>query len=191
MEVYDQSKLEGERAAVYYARQGMNIVVVRPGWVYGPGDRRTFKLVRAIARKRFILVAGGKAWQTPVFIDDLIRGVLLCRERGRSGEIYHLAGSEVLTVREMAQTIADALAVSLPRLSLPAFPLKIAAWKMSTLYGLFGKEAPLTPGKLAFFIHPKPLAIAKAQDELDYNPQVTFCRGMSQAVDWYRRHKWL
>jgi len=188
---YDQSKFEGEKIALNHAKEGKPVFVIRPGWVYGPGDRRTFKLIRAIARKKFVLVTRGLKHQTPVFIDDLLQGVLLCVERGRFGEIYNIAGDEVLSVRQMVENIAAATDSTIPKLTLPLFPMKVAAWKLEKAFRLFKKEAPLTTGKLAFFIHPKPLSIQKAARELGFVPQTLFQKGIAQTVNWYREQGWL
>lgn len=190
-DIYDKTKLEGEKIALQFAEKGVNVVVIRPGWVYGPGDRRTFKLIKALASKKFLLVTKGTARQTPVFIDDLIQGTLLCAEKGKTGEIYHLAGKEALTVKEITGLIARATGLPLSRFPLPTFALKVAAWKMEKAFLLLGREAPLTRGKLAFFIHPKPLSIHKANTDLGYVPQWSFERGIAAAVSWYREHGWL
>ena len=190
-DIYDQTKLDGERLALNDAAGGPGIVVVRPGWVYGPEDRRTLKLIRAIARKRFLLVTKGKAWQTPVYIDDLIQGVLLCAEKGGSGSTYHLSGPETLTVREIVDAIAAAAGTRVPRFTLPLFPVKVAAWKLDKTFRLFHREAPLTMGKLAFFIHPKPLSSRKARQELGYAPPTDFRTGMTRTIAWYRESGWL
>lgn len=191
LSVYDQTKLEGEKIALQRAHEGLSLVVVRPGWVYGPRDTRTFKLIKAIVRKRFILVTRGTTWQTPVHIEDLLDGVSLCLERGKSGEVYHLAGKEVLTVRQIVDSIAKATGSFVPKVSLPLFPVKVAAWKLETAFKLVGKEAPLTRGKLAFFIHPKPLSIGKASRELGFTPQTDFKAGIAETVRWYRENGWL
>ncbi|MCJ7580836.1 MAG: NAD-dependent epimerase/dehydratase family protein, partial [Candidatus Aminicenantes bacterium] len=191
LSAYDQSKLEGENIALDFAKKGKPVFVIRPGWVYGPGDKRTFKLIKAIARKKFILVTRGLAHQTPVFIDDLIQGVLLCVGQGRYGEIYNIAGDEVLTVRQIAENIGIATNSTIPKLTLPLFPMKAAAWKLEKIFKLFKKEAPLTRGKLAFFIHPKPLSIHKAARELGYVPQTNFQTGLIQTINWYRTEGWL
>lgn len=191
IDIYDKTKLEGERAALRFARRGMEIVVIRPGWAYGPGDRRTLKLIKAIAKKQFILVTKGKTRHTPVYIDDLVKGILLCVEKARGGEIYHLAGEEVLSVKDMVSAIAEATQSKIPPFALPLLPVRVAAWKMEKIFYLFKREAPLSRGKLGFFIHPKPLSIQKAKEELDYSPQTDFQTGMRKAVSWYRDHGWL
>jgi nucleoside-diphosphate-sugar epimerase len=190
-DIYDITKLEGENIALGFAKKGENVVVIRPGWVYGPGDQRTFKLIKAVASKKFLLVTKGSTHQTPVFIDDLIQGILLCAEKAKAGEIYHLAGKEDLTVKEITNAIAQAAGVRLFQFPLPIFILKVAAWKLEKSFSLMGKEAPLTQGKLAFFIHPKPLSIQKASAEFGYAPGWDFKTGIETTVAWYRQNGWL
>jgi dihydroflavonol-4-reductase len=188
---YDRSKLEGENIARRFADEGLDITIVRPGWVYGPGDRRTFKLIQAIAKKRFMLVTKGDTLQTPIHIDDLVEGVFLSAEKGRKGHIYHIAGSEVLRVKDIVNTIASAAGTKIPSMTLPLLPVKIAASALERVFVLLQKEAPLTRGKLSFFIHPKPLAIQKARHDLGYTPKINFSAGILQTVEWSKAHNWL
>ena len=189
--IYDFTKLEGEKTALKFASEGMDISVIRPGWVYGPGDKRTFKLIKAIAKKRFVLVTKGDILQTPVFIDDLIEGTLLCAEKGRRGEIYHLAGSEVLSVKKVVDQIAHAAGVKFPSIPFPLFSVKASAFLLEKAFYLFKKEAPLTRGKLAFFIYPKPLAIGKSRSELGFYPKTDFTSGIQKTIHWYREQGWI
>jgi dihydroflavonol-4-reductase len=190
-DIYDKTKLEGENIALRFAENGGNVVVIRPGWAYGPGDRRTFKLIKAVISGKFVLLTKGSVIQTPVYVDDLVRGILRCAEKGQAGEIYHLAGREVLTVKEITSAIAHASGVKFSQFPLPVFLLKVAAWKLEMLYKLLGREAPLTRGKLAFFIHPKPLSIQKARTQLDFEPEWDFNTGIASAIAWYRQNGWL
>jgi nucleoside-diphosphate-sugar epimerase len=188
---YDRSKLEGERIARHYAQEGLDLVIIRPGWVYGPGDRRTFKLIRAVAGGLFFLPGSGRTLQTPVHIRDLLAGTALCLERGRRGEVYHLAGGQALAVRDMVAAVARAAGRKPPRIRLPLLPVKATAWLMDRAFSLAKKESPLSPSRLAFFIHPKPLGIDKAVGELDYAPRIGFEEGIRQTVRWYRENGWL
>jgi nucleoside-diphosphate-sugar epimerase len=191
IDIYDRTKLAGERAALSFAKKGLDVVVVRPGWAYGSGDKRTFKLIKAVAKKRFILVTKGYTLMTPVYIQDLVQGVLLCAKMANTGEIYHLAGSEVLSVRDVVNVIGEAVGVKIPRFTLPLFPTNVIAWSMDKAFALVKKEAPLSMGKLGFFIHPKPLSIVKAKRELGYSPQTSFRQGMQKTISWYRDNDWL
>ncbi len=188
---YDRSKLEAERVALEFAKRGTEVVVVRPGWAYGPGDRRTFKVIKAVNDRRFALVAPDLGRQTPVFIDDLVDGLLLAAEKGRRGEIYHLTGDEVLTVRRLAAILAEACGVPAPRLRIPVIPAKLAASVLERAFAPLGKEAPLNRSRLAFFLDPKALSNAKARRELGFRPEVDFRTGAARAVAWYREQGWL
>ena len=188
---YDVTKLEGEEIALRFAREGSAVVVIRPGWAYGPGDRRTLKLVRSICRGRFIMATRGRGLQTPVYIDDLINGILLAGEKGRKAEVYHLAGGEVVTVRKMAGEIAAACGRKLPRLYLPALPARLAAFLLDKSFAPFRREPPLGRSKLSFFLDSKPLSIDKARRGLGFAPEVEFSDGIARAVAWYRNQGWL
>ena len=188
---YDRSKLEAERIALELSRRGSEIVVVRPGWAYGPGDRRTLKVIKAVNDRRFALVAPDRGRQTPVFVDDLVDGLRLAAEKGRRGEIYHLTGDEVLTVRRMAAILAEACGVPTPRWRIPVVAAKLAAWALEKAFAPFGREAPLNRSRLAFFLDAKPLSNAKARRELGFEPKVDFRTGAARAVAWYREQGWL
>ena len=188
---YDRSKLEGERIALEAAGKGAGVAVVRPGWIYGPGDRRTFKVIKAVHDRRFALVAPDRGRQTPIFIDDLVDGLVRAAETGRRGEIYHLAGDEVLTVRRMAALIAEACGVPPPRLRIPVVPARLAAWALEKAFAPLGREAPLNRSRLAFFLDPKALSNAKARRELGFRPGTDFRAGTARAVAWYREQGWL
>lgn len=188
---YDHAKLAGERAALEAAAAGQDVVVVRPGWAYGPGDRRTFKLIRMIAKGPPLMATRGTARQTPVFIDDLVKGARLAAERGRSGEVYHLAGAEILTAAEIVRTVAVAAGRRPPRFHLPGLPARAAALLLETAFRPIHREPPLSRPKLSFFLHSKPLSIAKACRELGFSPGVDFAAGLRLTLDWYRTNGWL
>src|SRR5690606_18450334 len=56
-DVYQETKVEGEQLArETAARTGMDVVIARPTGIYGPGDRRLFKMFGQIARGRFVML---------------------------------------------------------------------------------------------------------------------------------------
>jgi dihydroflavonol-4-reductase len=189
--VYDRAKLEGERAALRFAETGMDVIVVRPGWAYGPRDRRTFKLIKAIHDGRFVLAGSGAGRQTPIFIADLVNGLLAAAARGTGGMIYHLAGQEIMTVREMVQVIAEACGQRIPRFHLPLLPARVGAFLLEKAFSSWGKEPPLSRPKLSFFTHSKPLSIERARRELGFQPRTTFRTGIGLTVAWYKEQGWL
>jgi nucleoside-diphosphate-sugar epimerase len=189
--LYDRTKFAAEQMARQASASGLDVVIVRPGWVYGPGDRRTFRFIRAVCCRRSALIAGAPGRQTPVYVDDLVSGALLAARKGRSGAVYHLGGDEILSAEEMTRRVAAACGVAAPRLRLPQWLARSAAFTMEKVSGLLQIETPLNRGKLAFFMDPKAMSSARAKKELGFSPQTDFRNGIARAISWYRDKGWL
>ncbi len=98
---YQVTKLEGERIAIDAARRtGMELVIARPTGIYGPADRRLFKVFGKIATRRFVMLGPGRNFYHVTYIDDLCEGFRLCGTSPRAaGRTYILGGGEITTLR--------------------------------------------------------------------------------------------
>ena len=189
---YERSKAQGEQIAREAAAAGLPVVVARPGWAYGPGDRRTFKLIRAIAKRRFFFVGDGTTREHPVFIDDLAAGLARCRTAGLApGEVVTIAGDEIVTIEDLCGRIALALGVPLSRLHVPREPLRTFAGLLEAAFKAVGREAPLTRAKVDFFLKHRAYDTAKAKRLLGFAPRVPLDEGLPRTIAWYRAQGWL
>jgi dihydroflavonol-4-reductase len=92
LSVYDETKARAHDIAVAMAREGLPVVIVQPGLVYGPGDTsQTGGLVDAVVagHRPLVPTGGGVCWG---YVDDIARGHVLAMESGRAAESYMLAG---------------------------------------------------------------------------------------------------
>ena len=189
---YERSKAQGEEIAREQAAAGLPVTIVRPGWAYGPGDRRTFKLMRAIARRRFFFVGDGTTREHPVFVDDLAAGLARCRTAELApGEVITIAGDEIVTIEELCGRIARAIGVPLTRLHVPREPLRTLAGLLERAFKAADREAPLTRAKVDFFLKHRAFDTAKAKRLLGFEPQVRLDEGLPRTVAWYRSQGWL
>jgi nucleoside-diphosphate-sugar epimerase len=79
VELYGESKIAAEDAARDAAGDDVELVVTRPGMVYGPRSRAwTVRLIRWIADGRPAMVAGGHGYARPIFIENLVDALVLC-----------------------------------------------------------------------------------------------------------------
>ncbi|MDZ4199981.1 MAG: NAD-dependent epimerase/dehydratase family protein, partial [Kiritimatiellia bacterium] len=126
-DVYQRSKLEGERVALDYFRSGrMRGVVIRPAMIYGPGDTRTLKMFRMIAKKRFFYVGRGNNLVHFIDVRDLARAFRLAMERiDLQNQIYIIAGARAYALREVAERLAREMNVAPPWIRLPVKPVQI------------------------------------------------------------------
>jgi dihydroflavonol-4-reductase len=116
---YEQTKLEAHRLAVEKAREGVPVVIVQPGSVYGPGDRSaTGTIFKQAATGKLPAVSFPKLGLTLVHVDDVVDGILLAHEKGTVGESYGLGG-ETTTMRAAVDAAAEAGGRKPPRFNTP------------------------------------------------------------------------
>lgn len=120
---YQISKVVGEFYSVYYWRQHkLPTVRARFQNVYGPGEilgagvwrgtpatvwrnvTPTF-IYRAIKRLPLMVENEGQASRDFIYVDDIVRGLIACAERGRSGDVYNLASGIETSILELARQI--------------------------------------------------------------------------------------
>jgi nucleoside-diphosphate-sugar epimerase len=192
-DVYQRTKLAGEQAGWRAASEsGVELVVVRPSGIYGPGDRRLLKLFRGIARRRFVILGDGRIFYHLTYIDDLVEGFRLAGEvAGAAGRTYILAGPEVTTLNELAAVIAREAHVSPPRLHLPVWPFWLAGAACEAVCAPFGIEPPLYRRRVDFFTKSRAFDISRARAELGYAPSVGLREGVRRTLEWYARTGWL
>jgi dihydroflavonol-4-reductase len=106
--LYEESKTEAHQLAMALLARGAPLIIVCPSSVVGPGDHSLWgHLQRLWVRGLLPPVAWGRdCYQTITHVDDIAEGIALAAERGRAGEIYHLAG-EARTIREIVATWAQ------------------------------------------------------------------------------------
>jgi nucleoside-diphosphate-sugar epimerase len=193
-DVYQETKLAGERLAHETAarRGGIELVVVRPTGIYGPGDRRLLKLFRGVAHRRFVTLGSGEIYYHLTYIDDLVEGFRLCGETpGIHGRTYILAGAEVNTLNELVRLIAEEAGVKPPRLHLPVWPVWLVGAACEAVCVPLRIEPPLYRRRVDFFTKSRAFDISRARAQLGYAPAVDLRSGIRRTLDWYRQAGWL
>ena len=192
-DVYQRTKLDGERAARAAASDtGVEVVVARPTGIYGPGDRRLFKLFGGVARRRFVILGSGRIFYHLTYIDDLVEGFRLCGAVPiAAGRAYILAGPEVTTLNELTRIIAEEAGVPPPSVHMPVWPFRAAGAVCEALCAPLGIEPPIYRRRVDFFTKSRAFDIARARAELGFAPQVGLHEGVRRTLDWYRRAGWI
>jgi dihydroflavonol-4-reductase len=186
---YERSKSAAERAALPLAAElGVPLVIARPEFVYGPGDRHVVGLYRAIQRGTFFYIGAGDCLCHPSYIDDVVAGLIACAsERTCPLEAYHICGPRPVTIRELVRAIARALEVRPPWLHLPTALVRGGAWGAEWAGRLLHIEPPLSLEGVRFFTESRAFSIEKARHELGWEPQVDIAEGTRRSVNWYRQ----
>jgi dihydroflavonol-4-reductase len=181
---YERTKAAGERAARAAAlRTGLDLVIVRPSWVYGVGCPRTAKLIASLRKRRFFFIGRGNNLRHPVYIDDFLSGLELAARAGRevAGRTFNMAGPRWMTVEEMVAEFARALRVPPPALHAPRWLGLAAGWTAERMSAVVGAEPPISRRTLAFFENDNAFDIRAARRSLGFEPR-TDLPGGARAV---------
>lgn len=189
--IYEQTKLAGEQAALGFAQAtDLPVVVVRPTWVYGPRCPRTQKLFRTIGKGRFLLFGDGRTLRHPIYIADAVRGLELCAaHRAGTGEVYFIGGPAPVTIQTLVATIAQVQGVHPPSIHLPVILGKGVGYTLQWLCKPLGKQPPFSRRSLDFFLKDNAYAIGKAQRDLGFQPQVDLRAGLVQTYAWLKQQR--
>jgi nucleoside-diphosphate-sugar epimerase len=182
--IYERTKLEGERAALDFSHQtGFPVVVMRPAWVYGPRCPRTAKLIRTIRKGRFPIFGGGRNLRHPVYISDAIRGLELCAEtQSVEGEVFIIAGDKPVESRELVNVISRELNVKMQKFNLPVFLGQWGGLALELLFKPLGRQPPFSRRSMDFFLKHNAYSIDKAGRRLGYQPQIDLQTGIHKTI---------
>jgi dihydroflavonol-4-reductase len=188
-DIYQETKLAAELEAKAAFEAGLPGVIFRPAGIFGPGDLRFLKLFKAVHNRSFRMFGSGETLWHPVYIDDLVDGILLCGEHPHAlGRTYILAGDRYVTLNELVGRMAAALGVPPPGRHLPFWPLAAGAAVCETLFRPFGIDPPLHRRRVAFFVKHRAFSIERARRELGYAPGVPLDEGLRRTAAWYFDH---
>jgi dihydroflavonol-4-reductase len=192
-DAYQESKLKAEEACAKAMEQGgMEVVIVRPCSIYGPGDLRMLKLFRMLLRRRFLMVVAGAPNFHPVYIDDLVMGfVAAANVAEAAGETFIIGGPRYLPLEEYITLAAATVDAPPPRWRVPYPLMELAARACEGVCVPLRLEPPLHRRRLSFFKHNRAFRIDKARRVLRYEPRIDVDEGFRRTVDWYRSQRLL
>ncbi len=188
---YGRSKQLMEEAVAQRVRaRGLDAVIVRPPWFYGPFQppRQTlfFEMIRD---GRGPLIGAGSNLRSMGYVDNLAQGIVLAlREPRASGRTYWLADAEPYAMAEVLDVVERLLreefgvACRGGRLRLPPLASSIARLcdKIIQSTGLYHQKLHVL-GELDRNIA---CSIARAKAELGYSPRVALEEGMRRSLRW-------
>ncbi len=189
--IYERTKLEGEREALAYSRRtGFPVVVMRPAWVYGSRCPRTAKLMRTISKGRFFFFGDGKNMRHPVYISDAVKALELCASTdGVNGEVFIIGGDHAVPVSELVDVMSQEMGVRSPKLHFPIALGLLGGYSLELGFKLIGKQPPFSRRSVDFFLKHNAYDIAKAKRLLGYQPQIDLRTGMQKTIRWNQNIK--
>jgi len=178
---YNATKLSSEREAlVYHRRDGMQVTILRPGDVYGPGSRPwVTRPLELLARGDLILPAQGRGLMNLVHIDNLVDAMFLAIERDADGEAFNITDDRPVTAAEYFGQLANMIGIArVP--TAPSWLLRFVLRHGATIAKLQKRGDLPSPAALSFLSRRGSYDIGRARRLLGYEPRVTLEEGLGQ-----------
>ncbi|QIN62841.1 N-acetyl-alpha-D-glucosaminyl-diphospho-ditrans,octacis-undecaprenol 4-epimerase [Caballeronia sp. SBC1] len=170
---YGITKLEAERALECFGReQGMEIVVLRPPLVYGPGVRANFEqLMRAVERGIPLPLGAISVRRSMVYVGNLADAIrfVATRTEPTSG-VFHVTDGDDLSVAQMIRALAQAFDKPARLLAVPASWLRAAG-------ALTGRTAQVDR-----LTSPLRMDSTRLRTDLGWTPPITVAEGIARTV---------
>ncbi len=194
MDGYTQTKVEAEDVAKgYYQNHGVPVVILRPGFVYGPRDRTVLPRMLDALKRGIVRYIGDKTKvMNTIYVGHLVDAVMLALEKPEAvGQIYNLTDDEAVTKQRFMETIADAANLPRPTRTVPLGLAKFLARILERIARLRGaKQAPrVTRARIKLLGLNLSFSCEKAKRMLGYQPRVKFEDGMKEAVQWWKQEQ--
>ena len=178
---YSSSKAAAERAALEASDATMQVMVVRPRFVWGRDDTTALPALAEAARSGKLMWIGGGTYRTSTaHIDNVAEGVLLALEKGRGGRVYFVTDGEPREFRAFVSALLQAVGVEPPTRSLPRWLVKAVVVLGDRLERWSGGRIPAALGTQEYGTVgvEVTLDISRARSELGYRPVITVEEGL-------------
>jgi nucleoside-diphosphate-sugar epimerase len=180
-------KIAAEALALdYHRRHGVDVTILRPGFIHGPGDSHNVpRLARALQRGKFAFLGSRDNVVPIVHVSDVANAMLhAAATPAAAGRIYHIADGSRTTIGAFADRLAELLGCPPPQKVLPFFVpyLGCVVFELLAALRLRRAPAPINRAALRFLGTSRFVDIRRARAELGYSPLVGYQEGLADAV---------
>ena len=173
---YGISKFEAElQLKKIGSRTGMDVVILRPPLVYGPGLKANFlSLFRVVNCGVPFPLASIRNRRSFIYLDDLLDAVVICMvSPNAAGKIFMVSGGEDVSTPELIRKVAEALRKKTVLFPFPVFLIKLIG-------KILGRSITT-----ARFTDSLSVDSSRIRRELGWEPLFTLERGLSETAEWY------
>ena len=177
---YAISKTEAEQALMTVAAQtGMEVVIIRPVLVYGPGVRANFhSMMRWLARRVPLPLGAINNKRSLVSLDNLVDFIRICMVHpAAANEVFLVSDGEDLSTPQILQRLGQAMGRPARLVPLPGVMLRVAA-------RLLGKKH--LAQRLCDSLQ---VDISKNDQLLGWQPPVAVDAALQKTADHYLEHQ--
>ncbi len=190
---YCRSKAEAEKIAHEFIAQGLPLTILRPVYVYGPGERNVgvYTVARLLKAGFRLLPGDGQNYHHRIYVKDLVEGIMLAATSKEALGQTYILGGPLRKAREFWGTLARLMGTSIIWV-----PIQIG-WAFALPFEIAYRLLPLKGPPLISFFRIRILTnnnawdCSKAQRELGFAPRTDIEEGLKETLKWWKEHGWL
>lgn len=189
---YGKSKLAGESIAEKFT-SSLPINILRPPVVYGPREKNFLNYLKAAHRGWLFKVGKARKTLSLIHVHDLVRGMVEATNHSvPEKNIFFLTDGQVYSWEEVAETVTRILNIQIKTLVISESTLKFIAVICETV-ARFGPNAPLLDRQRVIDMCQNSWTADtnKFFNCYEFQPQYDLYKGLSETLEWYRKHQWL
>ncbi|MDP3789429.1 MAG: NAD-dependent epimerase/dehydratase family protein [Candidatus Omnitrophota bacterium] len=186
-DIYSDTKIESEKIVMdYYAKKGLPVVIVRPGFVFGARDRRFLpRMLNLLEDNKFAFLGSGNNIMNVVYIDNLIDVLVEAGiNKNAIGQKYNVTNKDKVTMRDFVYMISDIQGIKKPTKSIPVPLAKFLATSLEYYGRLTKSQTPpfLTKARIKVASLNLDFDISKTIKDLRYDSRVTVREGLEKTL---------
>lgn len=188
---YERTKAAADRVARRAAADGVPIVILYPGAIYGGGTLTDggiiTRLIRDAMKGHARYLGEGRQRICYAFMDDVVDGIVQALSRGAPGRGYILGGENV-DYRTLFALLGRLTQVQQPRRSMPFWLAESAGWMLRWRARLMGLAPVITDEVVRIYRHDWAYSSDRAVRELGY--RITpLEEGLRRTIAWLEEQK--
>ncbi|HEB56301.1 MAG TPA: SDR family oxidoreductase [Gammaproteobacteria bacterium] len=177
LDPYARSKLEAEQSLMDLGKEtGMEVVIIRPVLVYGPGVKgNVLRLLQLIEKGMPLPFKGMNNRRSLLALDNLVDLIILCSQHPAAvNQVFLATDGNDISTEKLVKLCADSMHRRLILFGVPIFLRRI----LSRLSSRFRKLERRLYGSLQ-------ADSSKARKLLDWQPPKSVEQGLTDTVNWY------
>lgn len=187
---YSESKILAEEAVrELEANSDIEVVILRPCVIYGPGDHNFLPpLMESFIGGFFPLVSGGKQLLDMVYVSDVADAIVLAGTAPQAaGQAYNITDGKQHSIKEIVQAVERNLDRPFKGIYLPYFVAYVAAAVIYSISKLIKPKADplISPAGIRSLKKSHHYKIEKIQEDLGYYAKVDLNDGIQRTLEWY------
>jgi nucleoside-diphosphate-sugar epimerase len=187
---YGRSKLDGEQLVI--AMQGLSWTILRPGVVYGPGDRALLPLFKCARLGLLPLVGRRDAAYMFVHVDDVVRTIGAALAQPGNRDLMFVAHPRPVTGRDVLDAVRLAVGRPAAVIPVPQPITRAAAAACDVVAHSLGSPLPLGRWRyVELAAEGFVCRVDRLRERLGVVAALDLREGMARTAEWYRTAGWI